>query len=382
MSMARLFIGRTGSPAFYPLAILALVTLSLVGCGKATQSDTSGVSASTSASSSERNAALPSHEETERWLTTGVPPLADEIADAPVKLLEPVLEQNEFGQEILSVRYDRPKVVRTMASDLTLVLLPTSGGRADVYVAPGMLVQPQSSGKITGITERLLDYRGHLRSGMRAYLEMRAATIGGPAPQAQRVSEVIWLGSNDQLAAAIQKGSPAEVSPKAGVPEPSLQPAPSGKIAKGTPLWMRCGDRWAQGHALEDSDGAKVRLLMYLVRRDKPYQPWVADLPRSELRIEKEVLSELQRDPNAFHDLADADQSKLSRQGVPNKLEPVDPNHLPEGTAVLDFWNGMLDPCRTTGGVKDGAVPIQRVGLDNAQMFKSAKELYLDPFGA
>lgn len=381
MFMARLFVRRTRSTTFYPLAILALVHLSLFGCGKATQVDPSDASASTSASSSEPKAALPSQEEIEHWLTAGVPPLADEIADAPVKLLEPTLEQNEFGQEILSVRYDRPKVVRTMASELTLVLLPTSGGRADVYVAPGMLVQPQSSGKITGITAGLLDYRGHLRSGMRAYLEMRAATIGGPAPQAQRVSEVIWLGSNDQLAAAIQKGSPAEVSPKAAVPEPALQPAPSGKIAKGTPLWMRCGDRWAQGHALEDSDGDKVRLLMYLVRRDKPYQPWVVDLPRSQLRIEKEAVSEFQRDPNAFHDLADADQSKLSRHGVPNKLEPVDPNHLPEGTAVLDFWNGMLDPCRTTGDVKDGAVPIQRVGLDNAQMVKSAKELYLDPFG-
>jgi hypothetical protein len=44
-------------------------------------------------------------------------------------------------------------------------------------------------------------------------------------------------------------------------------------------------------------------------------------------------------------------------------------------------WNGMLDPCRTTGPVKDDAVPIQRVGLDNAKMVKSVKQLFADPFG-
>jgi hypothetical protein len=48
---------------------------------------------------------------------------------------------------------------------------------------------------------------------------------------------------------------------------------------------------------------------------------------------------------------------------------------------VLDFWNGMLDPCKATGPAQDGTVPLQRVGLDNAKMVKPAAGLFLDPFG-
>ena len=132
---------------------------------------------------------------------------------------------------------------------------------------------------------------------------------------------------------------------------------------------------------MEDGNGDHLRLLIYLVRRDKPYLPWVVNLARPDLRIEQEAVVEFQRDPNSFRDLAEANDAKLSRHGVPNKLEPVDAHNLEVGTAVLDFWNGMLDPCRTTGPVKDDAVPIQRVGLDNAQMVKSAKGLFVDPFG-
>jgi hypothetical protein len=261
------------------------------------------------------------------------------------------------------------------------VLLPATGGRAKVFVNPGILIEPRSGGKLHGITQNLLDHRGRIRAGTRSYLEMHAAGIHSAATKAERVSDVIWFGNDDQLVDAVLMGHPPRVAENAGSPEPDLQPVPSRRIGKGTPLWMRCGDRWSRASALDDREAVKIRLLIYLVRRDKPYMPWAAEISRHELRIEQPALVEFHRDPGSFREIADANDLKLSRQGIPNKLEPVNAADLKPGAPVLDFWNGMLDPCRTTGPVKDDAVPIQRVGLDNAKMVKSVKQLFVDPFG-
>jgi hypothetical protein len=323
----------------------------------------------------------PSPEQIASWLATDLPPIAEDVAKAPVKLSEPSLTANEFGQEILAATYERPAVVRTLAGELSLVLLPSPGGRIDVSQNPHVLLQPQGSGKLRGITRDLLDHRGRLRFGMRAYLEMRAATFGGSNKKPERVSEVVWFGSDDQLLQAIHMGAPFPVVGQPGVPPIDLQPAPSGKIERGTPLWMQCGDRWTRGNGASDNDAGNVQLLIYLVRRDRPYLPWLVELPRSELRIEAPALAEFRSNPHAFHDLAEGNDLKLARQGVPQKLVPVNAADLPTGAAVLDFWNGLLDPCRVTGPVQGDSVPIQRAGLDNAKMVKSAKGLFVDPFG-
>jgi hypothetical protein len=371
-------------------AIFALAAIS--GCDEppspagrhdAGASNQSAPAASTGTASavSEPPAAAPSDEQVATWLAGDLPPLVDGAAAPPVKLSAPKIEPNEFGQEILTAEYERPAVVRTVAADLELVLLSGTGGRESVYVNPGLLIQPQNAGQIHGITQNLIDYRGRLRSGMRAYLEMRPAAVNPAAAKPARVSNVVWLGTEEQLLGAMKQGQPPPAK-KTATSEPALHEIPAGKIEKGTPLWMRCGDRWARGYALEDADGERIKLLIYLVRRDKPYLPWVADLPRQDLRIEQEALREFKHDPHSFHDLADANDAKLSRHGSPNRLEHVDAANLPVGTAVLEFWNGMLDPCRTTAPIKDGSIAIQRVGLDNAQMTKPAADLFLDPFAA
>jgi hypothetical protein len=372
-------------PAYRPIAVCLAAAFTIVltagGCGDSSGPGPAGNRAS-SGKGGGTAAARPSPEQVNAWLTTGLPSLAPDVSAAPIKLTDPQLAANEFGQEILTVNYERPVVVRTLAAEASLVLLPTLGGRVDVYVNPGTLIQPQGSGKLHGIPSNLLDYRGRPRSGMRVYLEMRTATMNMSAGKAARVSDVIWIGSEEQLFESVRKGLPPAVTDNAAVPEPALQPLASGRIPKGTPLWMRCGDRWARGNALEDAEGDRVGLLISLLRRDKPYLPWVAHLPRSELRIEQEALEELRRDAKAFHDLATANDAKLARQGVPNKLVPVDASNLKPGTGVLDWWNGMLDPCRTTGAVQGDNIPMQRVGLDNAKMVKPVKGLFLDPFAA
>lgn len=337
-------------------------------------------SSSESPQSESGTAAAVSPTERQAFLEDGVPPLTTEIAGTPVELADPGIVANEFGQEILSVKYARPVVVRTMAAEATLVLLSPTGERTDIFVQPGVLIQPQDKGTLTGITGGLLDHRGRLTSGLRAYVEMRAATVNGASPTAERVSNVIWIGNQEQLAKAMQMPRTAEPSP-VQAPSPSLQPVPALAVTRGAPLWMRTGDRWARGYAMEDEKDGQVKLLIYLVRRDKPFLPWVATLPKSELRMESVAAMEFQANPLSFSDLADANDAKLSRHGVPNELKRVDPSKLEAGTEVLDFWNGMLDPCKTTGPPQAGSVPLQRVGLDNAQMVKPVKDLFLDPFG-
>lgn len=322
-----------------------------------------------------------SPKQAEAWLNSDIPPLAEEIATSPIKLSAPELIANEFGQETVSVAYKRPLVVRTMAAEVNLVLLPANGGQARVYAPPGTLVQPVDSGTIRGITEGLLDYRGKINHGIRAYLEMKPATMNMSAGKASRVSDVIWFGTQEQLAEAARKGPPPSVASGTGLTTPALQTVPSGEIPKGTPLTMRCGDRWSRGFAAEASSGDRVKLLVYLVRRDKPYMPWTVELPRTELRMEPDALADLQKNPAGFAEFATNNDMKLAQHGVPNKLVPVSPGSVKAGTAVLDFWNGMLDPCKATGPAQDGAVPLQRVGLDNAKMVKPAAGLFLDPFG-
>jgi len=369
-----LFLGGVcGSGSLWGVAP-AIVALAVCGCG-----GQSGPAAGSPASASGGSA--PSQQQVGAWLTSDLPPLADEIATAPIKLSEPQLVANEFGQEMLSVAYLRAAIVRTLASELNLVLLPAGDGRSSVFAQPATLIQPQGSGTLRGITEGLLDYRGRIRNGMRAYLEMRPATMNMTAGKLRRVSDVVWFGTREQLVDAVSKGPPPSVATGTGVSLPALQSVPSGPLPQGAPLSMRCGDRWSRGYALEPVAGDRVRLLVYLVRRDKPYMPWTVELPRSELRMEQDALADFRRDPNSFADLAAANDAKLARHGIPNKLVPVDTGSVKNGAAVLDFWNGMLDPCRTTGPVQDGSVPIQRVGLDNAKMVKSVKGLFVDPFG-
>jgi hypothetical protein len=358
--------GQAKQSGLFWTAILAGLGLLSGGCGVAGHSAKEGT------------ALAPGQIET--WLQTNIPPLAEEIAASPIKLSAPELVANEFGQETLSVAYKRPVVVRTMAAELNLVLLPANGGQARVFAMPSTLIQPMDSGTIRGITSGLLDYRGKISHGIRAYLEMKQATMNMGAGEASRVSDVIWFGTQEQLAEAARKGPPPSVTPGAGPTTPTLQNVPTGEIPKGTPLSMRCGDRWARGFVAEASGGDRVKLLVYLVRRDKPYMPWTVELPRTELRIESDALADLQRNPAGFAEIAANNDMKLSRHGMPNKLVPVNPGSVKAGTAVLDFWNGMLDPCKATGPVQDGAVPIQRVGLDNAKMVKLAAGLFLDPF--
>ncbi len=365
-----------------PFVALVFAFLSVCGCSKSSVTGPNDTSTSVRVEPDRSiRATRPDAEKTVRWLTTDLPPVVEDISGSPIKLSEPHFQANEFGQETFTMKYERPAIVRTMASNVRLVLLPATGGRLDVYINQGLLVQPQSGGTLSGITQNLLDHRGRLRSGVRAYVEMQAATMNRSAQKAERVSDVIWVGSDDQLSEVIKKGPPPNVPANEDVSTPILQPVPAGRVAKGTPLWMRCGDHWCRGNVLEVAEGDQLKLLIYLVRRDKPYLPWVANISRPELRIEQDALNEYQRDPDSFNDLAEASDAKLSRHGVPNKLEKVKLSNLQIGTAVLDFWNGMLDPCRTTGPVTDAAVPIQRVGLDNAQMVKPVKNLFVDPFG-
>lgn len=143
---------------------------------------------------------------------------------------------------------------------------------------------------------------------------------------------------------------------------------------------MRCGDRWSRGNEMEATHDESVMLLIYLVRRDKPFPPWSVSVPRSELRIESEAIVDYKRDPNSFGDLADAGDANLARHGVANRHARVD-DDLKVGTQILEFWNGMLDPCQTTGPVKEHTVSLRRIGLGNAQMVKPIKDLFIDPFG-
>src|SRR5437868_15124519 len=52
------------------------------------------------------------------WLATDLPPLVEGAAEPQVKLSDPQLTANEFGQETLKIKYERSAVVRTLAAEL------------------------------------------------------------------------------------------------------------------------------------------------------------------------------------------------------------------------------------------------------------------------
>ena len=108
------------------------------------------------------------------WLAKYLPPQFEGGTPFTIKQVE--ISRNHVDQEIIKAEYERtPAVIRTLAKEIKLVILPVGGGRYEAWSDPGIAISPRQSRTINGITDSLLDYRGKIPDGARAYIEMTLA---------------------------------------------------------------------------------------------------------------------------------------------------------------------------------------------------------------
>src|SRR5689334_12886936 len=103
------------------------------------------------------------------WLAKYLPPKYEGGAPFTIKKID--ISRNHVDQEIVRAEYERtPEVIRTLAKEIKLVILPVGGGRYEAWADAGIAISPRQSGTINGITDSLIDYRGKIPGGARAYI--------------------------------------------------------------------------------------------------------------------------------------------------------------------------------------------------------------------
>ncbi|WP_425613799.1 hypothetical protein NA78x_003642 [Anatilimnocola sp. NA78] len=234
------------------------------------------------------------------WLTKNLPPVFEGGTPFTIKKVE--VNRNHVDQEILKAEYERtPAVIRTLAREIKLVILPVGGGRFAVQANPGIAISPQQSGTINGITDSLIDYRGKVPGGARVYLEMTIANAVKKQDPV-RVSNVFWFGSPQELKAAQQKDPPdpnnAELQavPLQGLADDEAVPA-------GMPVRFAGGSRWFKGTVVEKTAASEpLKLIVYLARPGGLYLPWQVTAQRGDVKVEAAALAAVKTDATWFND--------------------------------------------------------------------------------
>ncbi len=108
------------------------------------------------------------------WATKALPPKYEGKTPFTIEKID--ISRNHVDQELVSAEFVRtPEIIRVLPKEMKLVILPVGGGRFDLGTHPGIAASPQQSGAIHSITDMLIDYRGKIPGGARAYIEMTAA---------------------------------------------------------------------------------------------------------------------------------------------------------------------------------------------------------------
>lgn len=182
------------------------------------------------------------------WLTSGLPPLIDPNKAAPFEITKLTLTRNHVDQEIMRAECRRSWLVRVLPVEVKLVILPSAGGRYAFYAPERMVQSPQPTTVFTAVGDYLLNFRGEIPGGARAYLEMRSGISFREKNPPARISRVFWIGTEEQLATAMKKGPPPSMrSGKSTSPE--TVPLPEAvTLPLGTPvrLWANGRTRYAR----------------------------------------------------------------------------------------------------------------------------------------
>jgi hypothetical protein len=316
---------------------------------------------------------------TQAWLDSGLPPMIDAEQPAPFELASVVFSTNHVDQQLLKADSRRLRAVRTLPDRVTLVILPFGGGRYDVYWDPGIVNGPAASGTISGVVDNLLDYRGEIPGGARAYLEMVPSSPIERKPPV-RLSPGFWIGTDEVLASAMRSAPPVATDATDNDPSPATVPVPADvMLPEGTPIRFLAADQWRRATVWKTAKpGEPVTLLAYLARPGGLFRPWELDVDWRDTRIESAALEELRMDSHYFDERFNTYRQRVASSDAPLRLEPAAGRPV-AGQRLLAFWGGGLDPVEVVSVVQEDVVRVRRTGLDRAEMDKQLASLYIDP---
>lgn len=306
------------------------------------------------------------------WLAEFVPPQFSEGAPFTIKKVD--VSRNHVDQEIVKAEYERkPEVIRTLAKEIKLVILPVGGGRFEAWADPGIAVSPRQSGTINGITDGLLDYRGKIPGGARAYLEMTAANaIKKQEPV--RISSVFWIGSQAELQTAQQK-KPADPSNKELHAVELKAVADDLALPAGMPARFAGGTHWFNATVLEKSAAGKpLKLVVYLARPGGLYLPWYVTANREDVKVEAAALAAAKSDASWFADHLREIKARIAQASAPHTLKSVG-DQVAKGAKVVWFGFHGLMGGEALDDSADGRVKVldsrfkQEATLEVGQLF-------------
>ena len=318
-------------------------------------------------------------EDLQKWLESDLPPLFDVKKEPPFVISSLSIRRNDIGQELLRGEYRRSWLITVLPREVKLVILPSGGGRyaLSLWGPAGIVNGPQSSDVIGGISDNLLDFRGQIPGGARAYLEMLLETPGSAAPRF-RISRVHWLGTDEQLVSAVKQGPPPQIERGVSADVKTVELPADTHLIRGVPLRFFLGGFHRKATVWGDSADGPVTVLVFLARPGGLYHPWIAQAERKDLRVEPGVLDELTQNDDFFRDAFQTAQRNLERHDAPRKLVPAAEHPIAAGQRLMQFSLGSLESVEAVAKPDNGVVLV-RSPKGGKESRRELAHLYVDP---
>ena len=309
------------------------------------------------------------------WLNKYLPPEYEGGMPFTIKKVE--VTRNHVEQELIKADYERtPQAVRAVATEIKLVLLPVVGGHHEAWADSGIGISPRLSGTINGITDSLLDFRGTIPGGARAYIEMTLANaIKKQEPV--RISNVFWIGTDDELQTA-KKKNPANPNDKNLKSIALKSVTDAAVVPAGMPVRLAAGPNWLNGIVMDKGiAGQPLQLILYAARPGGLYLPWQVTANRGDVKIETVAAEAVKTDATWFDDHLRQVKSRLNPGSAPLTLRAAG-KKVAKGDRVVWFGMHGLMGGEALGDSLNGRVKV-RDSRFNQESELAVGDLFVDP---
>lgn len=320
------------------------------------------------------------------WMAKYVAPLEGEGTLITITKVKASRSKHDDREFVIADFDSTPEARRINNRDIRLVILPIGGGRHDIPSTDDTVTPLREKDHTGGFTVSLLDFRGNVPRGARAYIEIPRLTVDNKVASA-RLSNVFWFGTPEQLLAA-QKNDPPDPS-KTDLRSVAMKTLPEEAVVPaGMPVRFSrdFSSHWNFGTVMEKSPAGKpVRLVIYLQQAGSHFQlPWHIDANRSDIKVEPAALIAGESENAVFRDRVTETTVRIDRMmkrkgegAVPDLLKPIGTN-VSKGQRALWISKGGLKSGNVKSAASDGKVTMVDSRFKQ-EWSVEVDQLYIDP---